>query len=211
MESKKLGMIIVGIIALFLLILIINTCNNCSSGCSCGREESSACEHEYGEWLVEQAPTTSEWGYIYKLCSKCQAAHKITVDPLGRDSRFTKTVVKEPTCTETGIAHFTYSNLTFTVELAMLNHTYSYTEENDDLTTDKFICNCGHTYTSPHSYANGHCYYCNLVQPLTVTYVEADGSTSTLNHYYGDNFVALKRESTMQSYFHGWFDDKNNK
>ena len=141
MDSKKIGMIVVGIFALFVLVLIINSCTNCSSGCSCDGNENHACEHEYGEWLVEEAPTTSEWGYIYKLCTKCQAAQKISVDPLGKDSRFTKTIIKEPTCTETGIVNYTFSNLTFTAELSMLSHTYTYTSENDDLTTDKFICN----------------------------------------------------------------------
>ena len=212
MEGKRLGMIIVGIVALFCLVLIINTCNNCLSGCSCGGGESSACEHEYGEWLIEQSPTISEWGYVYKICVKCEGANKIPLEPFNNDyGRYTKTIIKEPTCTETGIAHFTFANLTFTVNLAMLIHTYSYTADNEDSTTDKFICSCGHFYNATHSYYNGHCNYCNVIQPLTVTYVDADGSETTLNHYYGDTFIPLERETTMQSYFHGWFDEKNNK
>ena len=211
MDSKKIGMILVGILALFVLVLMINTCTTCASGCSCGGGNSSECEHEYGEWLVEQEPTVSEWGYIYKLCSKCQAANRITVEPLGRDSRFTKTVIKEPTCTEYGIAHFTYSNLTFVAQIAKLSHTYVYTADNDDQSTDKFVCSCGASYTSEHSYINGHCHNCNVIQPLTVTYVEQDGATHTFNCYYGDKFLPLDRQSTMQSYFHGWFDEKGNK
>ena len=211
MDSKKIGTIIAGIAAIVILILLFRGCSSCLNNCNCGGDEDSSCEHEYGEWLIEEAPTLTEWGYVYQMCSKCGGANKISLDPFNSYSgHYTKRIVKEPTCTETGIAEYTFSNLTFTVELAKLSHTFNYTAENDDTTKDKFICECGETYFSEHSYIKGACSYCNAVMPVTVTYVEKDGSTQTINQLYGDSFINQERESTTQSYFHGWFDEKGN-
>ena len=83
--------------------------------CTCGHtykdNYTSATGHSY-HYRVFESPTTSVTGTLVGNCSKCSEAAIITLPKLNR-SDYTYAVIQEPTCTEMGIARYTWKVVTY--------------------------------------------------------------------------------------------------
>ena len=67
----------------------------------------TVCEtHSFGEWMVDLAPTCTEKGNRYHICTVCGERENETLEPLGHDY---VAVVTAPTCTEGGFTTYTCS------------------------------------------------------------------------------------------------------
>ncbi len=203
MNSKKLGIIISSAVLLLVLIIVIPACKNCK------KQEQAECEHNYGEWVMELYPTYSEWGGGYRICSKCNKKDEESIPPYMLN-HYTIKILREPTCTQKGVAEYSFGSAIFTLDVDVVPHPYAYVEGSEQPDKDKFVCECGEVSYADHYYINGGCHYCAKIQPLKIEYVDANGDTSSIDLLYGDNFVNQERQNSPTSYFLGWFDERDN-
>lgn len=86
------------------------------------------CDHEFGIWQIENNPTSTLEGLIYRKCGICSYAENSTL-PIINTENYTKESILKPTCTMSGKDKYTtYAyNQEFSIEIILspLGHEYS--------------------------------------------------------------------------------------
>ena len=80
--------------------------------------------HTFADWVVDQDSTCQEAGSKHRVCTVCGFTEESIIDSVGH--AYVQTVVKEPTCTEYGIARYVCSecHTETTGALPLIPHDY---------------------------------------------------------------------------------------
>ena len=166
---------------LFLSIFILSIC--CFGFASCnsdqqqnGSNESTVCEHAFGEWHTIQGATCSAEGSKSRVCRKCQFMETGVI--LKAEHAWQASAVHAPTCMENGYTDYLCTQCGVTEQrdfLPATNHNYQVSKIQNPTCTEKgftkLICTqCGQDTVKDYTSELGHDYVSSeKVEPTCVT------------------------------------------
>ncbi len=117
-------------------VAVCSVCHHNYDACLGVKEDGDAPGHDWGEgWIITIAPTKDTAGEAKRVCEECADEYACGTEtitlPALNDADYTVVNTTKPTCTEIGLATYTYTHTDGTtldikdIEVAALGHDYS--------------------------------------------------------------------------------------